>query len=249
MRPAIYGANVTTIDTASVAAAARQAAAPDGRQSDSVQSGSGRADSGQESAGQDVAGPAVDGRQRGPDARQRSVVLVGLMGAGKSSVGRRLAHRIGFDFVDADTEIEVAAGASIPEIFAEHGEAAFREGERKVIARLLERPGIVLATGGGAFMNAETRARIRADAISVWLKAELDVLVKRCARRTHRPLLNNGDLRGTLARLMEQRYPVYAEADYTVTSGDGPHDNVVDQILDALPESYRQRDSAARRGD
>ncbi|MFC3676066.1 shikimate kinase [Ferrovibrio xuzhouensis] len=171
------------------------------------------------------------------------------MGAGKSSVGRRLASRIGFDFVDADTEIEAAAGASIPEIFAEHGEAVFRDGERKVIARLLDRPGIVLATGGGAFMNEETRARIRDRALSVWLKADLDVLVKRCARRTHRPLLNNGDLRGTLARLMEQRYPVYAAADYTVVSGDGPHDIVVDQILAILPDSYRQLDGAAPRGD
>jgi shikimate kinase len=229
MRPAIYGAIVTTIDTASIAASARQAAAPDNGQ------GGGRQDSaGQGAAGQDAAGPGMAGAPR-------SVVLVGLMGAGKSSVGRRLASRIGFDFVDADTEIEAAAGATIPEIFAEHGEAVFRDGERKVIARLLERPGIVLATGGGAFMNDETRARIRERAVSIWLKAELDVLVKRCARRTHRPLLNNGDLRGTLARLMEQRYPVYAEADYAVLSGDGPHDDVVDQILEVLPDGYRAR--------
>ena len=213
---------MTTIDTAS-AAAARQAAAPDNGQDAAIQG----------AAGQDVAGPSAG-------AGLRSLVLVGLMGAGKSSVGRRLAGRIGFDFIDADTEIEAAAGASIPEIFAEHGEAVFREGERKVIARLLERPGIVLATGGGAFMNPETRGRIRERAVSVWLKADLDVLVKRCARRTHRPLLNNGDLRGTLARLMEQRYPVYAEADYTVVSADGPHETVVDQILDVLPEGYRQ---------
>src|SRR3546814_1412222 len=134
------------------------------------------------------------------------------MGAGKSSVGRRLASRIGFDFVDADTEIEAAAGASIPEIFAEHGEAVFRDGERKVIARLLDRPGIVLATGGGAFMNEETRARIRDRALSVGLKADLDVLGKRWGRRTHRPLLNNGDLRGTPARLLEPRYPGHPEA-------------------------------------
>ncbi len=168
----------------------------------------------------------------------RSLVLVGLMGAGKSSVGRRLAARLGFGFVDADAEIEKAAGASIPEIFTAHGEAAFRDGERKVIARLLEKPGIVLATGGGAFMNAETRTRIREKGVSIWLKADLDVLVKRCARRTHRPLLNNGDIRGTLAGLMEQRYPVYAEADYTVISADGPHDSVVDQILAVLPAAY-----------
>jgi shikimate kinase len=233
MRPAIYGANVTTIDTASVAAAARQAAAPQDTQNTA----------GPDVAGQDAAVPAAAGQNvAAPSAGdgQRSVVLVGLMGAGKSSVGRRLACRLGFDFVDADAEIEAAAGATIPEIFAEHGEAVFREGERKVIARLLERPGIVLATGGGAFMNPETRNRIRAQAISVWLKADLDVLVKRCARRTHRPLLNNGDLRGTLAKLMDQRYPVYADADYTVISVDGPHDAVVDQILDVLPDSYRR---------
>lgn len=170
----------------------------------------------------------------------RSLVLVGLMGAGKSSVGRRLAGRLGFDFIDADTEIEKAAGATIPEIFAAHGEAAFRDGERKVIARLLEHPRIVLATGGGAYMNAETRARIHERGISIWLKAELDVLAKRCARRSNRPLLANGDLRGTLERLMRERYPVYAEADITVISADGPHEAVVEQILLALPPDYRK---------
>lgn len=169
----------------------------------------------------------------------RSLVLVGLMGAGKSSVGRRLAGRLGFDFLDADIEIEKAAGATIPEIFAAHGEAAFRDGERKVIARLLEQPHIVLATGGGAYMNPETRARIRERGLSIWLKAELDVLVKRCARRSNRPLLANGDLRGTLQRLMQERYPVYAEADIAVISADGPHEAVVEQILQALPPAYR----------
>jgi len=170
----------------------------------------------------------------------RSLVLVGLMGAGKSSVGRRLAGRLGFDFLDADIEIEKAAGATIPEIFAAHGEAAFRDGERKVIARLLEQPHIVLATGGGAYMNPETRARIRERGLSIWLKAELDVLVKRCARRSNRPLLANGDLRGTLQRLMQERYPVYAEADIAVISADGPHEAVVEQILQALPPAYRK---------
>ena len=176
----------------------------------------------------------------GDRAALRSLVLVGLMGAGKSSVGRRLAARLGFDFLDADVEIEKAAGATIPEIFTEHGETAFRDGERKVIARLLEQPRIVLATGGGAYMNAETRARIRERSYSIWIKAALDVLVKRCARRSNRPLLANGDLRGTLDRLMRERYPVYAEADFTVTSIDGPHEAVVEQILQALPEAYRQ---------
>lgn len=174
------------------------------------------------------------------EAALRSLVLVGLMGAGKSSVGRRLATRLGFDFIDADTEIEKAAGATIPEIFAEHGEAAFREGERKVISRLLDQPRIVLATGGGAFMNAETRARIRERGHSIWIKASLDVLAKRCARRTNRPLLANGDLRGTLDRLMRERYPVYAEAEFTVTSHDGPHEAVVEEILQVLPDGYRQ---------
>lgn len=196
--------------------------------------------------------PASVGQQDGPGpgggsdgaagagSSPRSLVLVGLMGAGKSSVGRRLAQIIGFDFIDADTEIEKAAGATIPEIFADHGEAAFRDGERKVIARLLQQPGIVLATGGGAYMNAETRQRIRDYGLSIWLKAELDVLVRRCARRTHRPLLQNGDMRDTLARLMDERYPVYAEADITAISGDGPHEDVVQQIMQLLPEPYRE---------
>lgn len=199
-----------------------------------------------DSAGeQHAAGPGrSDSGEVSEQDAPRSLVLVGLMGAGKSSVGRRLAQAIGFDFVDADTEIEKAAGATIPEIFAEHGEAAFRDGERKVIARLLEQPRIVLATGGGAYMNAETRQRIREKGVSIWLKADLDVLVKRCARRNHRPLLQNGDVRGTLERLMHERYPVYAEADYTVISSDGPHENVVAQILAVLPAAYR--DGAAQ---
>ncbi len=193
------------------------------------------------SAGTGVAGA----REALPEGDVRSLVLVGLMGAGKSSIGRRLAHRLGFDFLDADVEIEKAAGATIPEIFAEHGETAFRDGERKVIARLLDQPRIVLATGGGAYMNAETRARIRERGRSIWIKADLDVLVKRCARRSNRPLLANGDLRGTLEKLMRERYPVYAEADVTVTSIDGPHDAVVEQIIQALPAAYRQAADAA----
>ncbi len=203
-------------------------------------------------AGQQDQTDRQDAAARGDaDARgaMRSLVLVGLMGAGKSSVGRRLAQVIGFDFVDADTEIEKAAGATIPEIFADHGEAAFRDGERKVIARLLEQPATVLATGGGAYMNAETRERIRSRGISIWLKAELDVLVRRCARRSHRPLLQNGDMRTILARLMDERYPVYAEADITVTSGDGPHEDVVTQILHCLPESYRALAAQAKSGE
>ncbi len=165
----------------------------------------------------------------------RSIVLVGLMGAGKSSVGKRLAQRLGLPFVDADTEIEAAAGMTIAEIFAQHGEPHFREGERKVIARLLDGPPKVLATGGGAFMDPETRRLVRQRGRSVWLKAELDVLVRRCARRTHRPLLNQGsDLATTLKRLMDLRYPVYAEADLTVESHDGPHERVVEAIVARL---------------
>jgi shikimate kinase len=193
-------------------------------------------------AGVDATGVA------GAAAALRSLVLVGLMGAGKSSVGRRLATRLGFDFIDADTEIEKAAGATIPEIFAEHGEAAFRDGERKVIARLLDQPRIVLATGGGAFMNGETRARIRERSHSIWIKASLDVLVKRCARRSNRPLLANGDLRSTLDRLMRERHPIYTEAEFTVTSLDGPHEAVVEEILQVLPEAYRQAAHVADEG-
>jgi shikimate kinase len=135
----------------------------------------------------------------------RSVVLVGMMGAGKSSVGRRLATRLGLPFTDADNEIEAAAGMSIPEIFAAHGEAAFRSGEARVIARLLDGGPQVLATGGGAFMNADTRAAIRAKAVSVWLKAEFDVLMRRVKRRSDRPLLKTADPAATLKALMETR--------------------------------------------
>jgi shikimate kinase len=164
----------------------------------------------------------------------RTIVLVGLMGAGKSAIGRRLAARLGVPFVDADTEIEAAAGRTIEEIFAEHGEAAFREGERKVIARLLDGPVQVLATGGGAYMDPETRARIRAHGRSVWLRADLDVLLKRVRKRNNRPLLKQGDPREILERLMAVRHPVYAEADIVVDSVDAPHEVVVDAIVAAL---------------
>jgi shikimate kinase len=174
----------------------------------------------------------------------RSVVLVGLMGAGKTTIGRRLAARLGLPFVDADSEIEAAAGSTITEIFERHGEAAFRDGERRVIARLLEGSPKVLATGGGAFMDPETRAAIRARGISVWLKAELDVLVRRCARRGNRPLLKQDDPRLVLERLMAERHPVYAEADIVVESGDGPHEAVVSEIIDKLAERMAE---AARR--
>jgi shikimate kinase len=164
----------------------------------------------------------------------RSIVLVGMMGAGKSSIGRRLAQRIGIPFVDADTEIEKAAGMSISDIFAIHGEPDFRAGEARVIARLLDGGPQVLATGGGAYMNPGTRAGITAKGISVWLKAELDVLIKRIRRRHDRPLLTTSDPAATLRELIEARYPVYAEAELTVQSRDVPHERIVDEILEAL---------------
>jgi shikimate kinase len=164
----------------------------------------------------------------------RSVVLVGMMGAGKSSVGRRLAGRLGIPFIDADVEIEKAAGMTIAEIFTSQGEPYFRAGEARVIARLLDGGPQVLATGGGAFMNPETRATIRARGISVWLRATLEVLSRRIKRRGDRPLLKNSDPAETLRRLIDERYPVYAEADFTVESRDVPHDTIVDEIVEGL---------------
>lgn len=164
----------------------------------------------------------------------RSVVLVGMMGAGKSSVGRRLAARLGIPFVDADVEIEKAAGMSISEIFANHGELYFRAGETRVIARLLEGGPQVLATGGGAFMNADTRVAIRAKGISVWLRATLEVLNRRIKRRGDRPLLKSADPLETLRKLLDERNPTYAEADITVESRDVPHETIVDEILEGL---------------
>src|SRR3954447_3701744 len=165
---------------------------------------------------------------------RRSVVLVGMMGAGKSSIGRRLASRLGMGFVDADAEIEAAAGMTIAEIFTSYGEPYFRSGEQRVISRLLESGPQVLATGGGAFMNAETRAAIRAKGISVWLRATLDVLTRRIKRRGDRPLLKNADPAETLRRLIEERDPVYAEADLTVESRDVPHETIVEEMLQGL---------------
>jgi len=165
---------------------------------------------------------------------RRSLVLVGMMGAGKSSVGRRLAARLGVPFVDADTEIEKAAGMTITEIFASHGEPYFRAGETRVIARLLESGPQVLATGGGAFMNDDTRNAIRARGISVWLRAPIDVLTRRIKRRHDRPLLQGDDPAETLRKLLADREPVYAEADLTVESRDVPHETIVDEIIEGL---------------
>lgn len=161
----------------------------------------------------------------------KSIVLVGLMGAGKSSVGKRLAKALALPFVDADQEIEEAAGCTIEDYFAEYGEAAFREGERRVIERLLDGPLQVLATGGGAFMNPHTRQRILERAYSVWLRADLEILYDRVSRRGGRPLLKGRDPKRVLAELMTLRYPVYAEADIAVDSGDAPHEDVVDSII------------------
>ena len=179
----------------------------------------------------------------------RSIVLVGLMGSGKTSIGRRLAQRLGLDFVDSDAEIERAAGMTIPEIFSRYGEAYFRDGERRVMARLLESGPRVIATGGGAFMNEETRARIGQSGVSVWLKADLDVLWRRVRKRTHRPLLQNGAPEATLSRLMEERYPVYAGADMTIRSREGPHDAVVDEAIAELDRHLRQSPRPPAPGD
>jgi shikimate kinase len=164
----------------------------------------------------------------------RTLVLVGLMGCGKSSIGKRLASRLGLHFIDADEEIERVAHKSISEIFTDHGEAFFRDREAKVIARLLANGPQVLATGGGAFITPETRAKIREDGLSIWLRAELPVLMRRVGKRESRPLLKGGDPEQIMKNLMVARYPIYAEADLTVESRDTPHDTIVSEIITAL---------------
>ncbi|OAF13500.1 shikimate kinase [Bradyrhizobium centrolobii] len=164
----------------------------------------------------------------------RSLVLVGMMGVGKSTIGRRLAARLRLPFVDADTEIEAAAGMTIPEIFERHGEPHFRDGEARVIARLLDGGPLVLATGGGAFMREETRIRIAAKAVSIWLKADHDVIMRRVRRRADRPLLQTADPEGTVTRLLTEREPVYRNADLTIASRDVPHDKIVEECLETL---------------
>jgi shikimate kinase len=166
----------------------------------------------------------------------RTVALVGMMGAGKSSVGRRLASRLGVPFKDADSEIEHAAGCSIAEIFERYGEPAFRDGEKKVIARLLGEAPHVLATGGGAFMDETTRGLIKDAAVSVWLQAPIDLLLARTQRRDTRPLLRDGDPRETMERLLGEREPVYALADLTISSEDGPHSAAVERVIAVLTE-------------
>lgn len=170
---------------------------------------------------------------------EKTLVLIGMMGAGKTAVGRRLAARLALPFIDADEEIEKAAGCSIEDIFALHGEAEFRSGERRVIKRLLEGSVCILATGGGAFMDAQIRDAVRANAISIWLTADLETLWTRVRRRGDRPMLHTENPKETLRNLIEQRYPVYALADITVESDEGPAEDTVDRVLDAV-KRYRE---------
>jgi shikimate kinase len=164
----------------------------------------------------------------------RSIVLVGMMGAGKSTIGRRLSARLGLPFLDADVEIEAAAGMSIADIFESRGEPDFRDGEARVIARLLDSGPAVLATGGGAFMRRETRDRVRDKAVSIWLKVDAEIIMRRVKRRSDRPLLQTADPEATVARLISEREPVYREADLTVSSRDVLHEKIVDECLEAL---------------
>ncbi|MFN3687778.1 shikimate kinase [Salinarimonas sp.] len=203
---------------------------------------SGRVETG--GAADGAAQPGAEGRVR-ERLGERPVVLVGLMGAGKSTVGRRLASRLGLPFRDADSEIEDAAGMSIADIFATFGEPYFRDGERRVIDRLLHAGAMVLATGGGAYMDAQTRAAIAQAGISVWLEADLDTLMRRVRKRPTRPLLQNPDPEGTMRRLMDERYPVYALADLRVVSRDGTHGEVVDAIVAALDAHLAHADEEA----
>jgi shikimate kinase len=178
----------------------------------------------------------------------RTIVLVGLMGAGKTKIGRRLAARLNLPFFDSDNEIEEAAGETIEEIFRNRGEAAFRDGERRVISRLLGQPTHILATGGGAFMDASTRAAILDAGVSIWLRADLDVLLARVARRTNRPLLKERDSRAVMAELIERRHPIYAEADLTVDSSEGPPEATVTRVIAALSDCPRAQLPPLREG-
>ena len=185
-------------------------------------------------------------RGKGGLAIPKTIVLIGLMGAGKSCIGRRLAARLTLPFVDAAAEIEAAAGCSVSDIFSLYGETAFRDGERRVIARLLSGPVQVLAAGGGAFMDPETRQRIADSGISIWLRATLDLLEKRTVGRDHRPLLKQGRPREILGRLIEQRYPVYAQADIIVDSQDEPPEATVHSVLEALRAHLQVQEKASR---
>jgi shikimate kinase len=172
----------------------------------------------------------------------KPIVLVGMMGAGKTTVGRRVAARLNRNFLDSDEEIEKAAQMTIPEIFDQRGEPEFRAGETRVIARVLKDVDIILATGGGAFVNSETRALVKAEAISVWLKANADVLFERVSRRSNRPLLKTPNPRATLEKLIEERYPIYADADITVPSREVPQDVVAQDVIDAVLAYLKRQD-------
>jgi shikimate kinase len=196
----------------------------------------------------------VDSKKQAPSGREaalvealggRPIILVGLMGAGKTTIGRRLANRLGVPFRDADHEIEAAANLSVAEIFAQHGEAHFRDGEKKVIARLIEEGCQVLATGGGAWMNEQTREVVKQSGVSVWLKAEFDILMERVRRRSHRPLLQDPDPEGVMRRLIDERYPVYEEADLTVMSRDVPHEAIVTAVVESLEEHVKAHPAAS----
>jgi shikimate kinase len=185
----------------------------------------------------ETASPAPAGPQDAEIAAAlgaRSIVLIGMMGAGKSTIGRRLSARLRLPFLDADVEIEAAAGMSIPDIFETHGEPHFRDGEARVIARLLDSGPAVVATGGGAFMREETRNRIRDKAVSIWLKAEAEIIMRRVRRRADRPLLQTPDPAATVDRLLGEREPVYQNADITIWSRDVPHEKIVDECIEAL---------------
>lgn len=175
-----------------------------------------------------------------PPLPSKSIVLVGLMGAGKSSVGRRLAQRLDMHFVDADREIEDAAGCTISEFFERFGEAEFRRGEERVIQRIISGPPVVLATGGGAFMSEETRSAISRNAISLWLKADIDVLFERVSRRQGRPLLAQQDPKTVLEKLMKDRYPFYEKADLWIESRRGPIEATVDSAHDVLMDHFKK---------
>ncbi|WP_420430079.1 shikimate kinase [Kordiimonas sp.] len=179
-----------------------------------------------------------------PHGLRRTIVLVGLMGAGKTTVGRRLAKRLSLPFVDSDHEIEKAAGMSVAEIFECFGEADFRSGERRVIGRLLDGKQQIVATGGGAFINEETRALIKEKGLSIWLDADIDILVERTARRDTRPLLKTGNPREILSKLAAERAPFYAQADIKVPSSDGPHEDVVERIVEALQKAESGKETS-----
>jgi shikimate kinase len=192
------------------------------------------------------ASAGAEAPEKAPPKPPKTIVLVGLMGAGKSYIGRRLAQHFGIPFVDADEEIEKAAGCTIPEIFERYGEPHFRDGERRVIARLLDEPVHVLATGGGAYMDPRTREKIGSHAISIWLRADLELLMRRVARRNNRPLLNSIDRRATLQKLIAERYPVYAEADIVVDSVEGPPDATAERVMAELERHLAHLAQAAR---